>query len=331
MPRVRRPRFGSLQYWPRKKAKRIYPRLKNQPESSNNSVLGFAGYKAGMTHVLFTDNRTGSHTKGEQVSWAATVLECPPLKVYGLNFYKKDIYGLKLSNSLLFPKTDKNLGRKIKLPKEYDYDAKLNDIQSKLDNYYDLRILVHTQPNLIGLKKKPENFELAVGCKDIREKFGYAIELLGNEIKLSDVLKEGYFVDTHSVSKGKGFQGTVKRFGISLRSHKSEKKRRGNIVGPERPYKVHWGMTMPGHMGYNNRTEYNKMVLKIGNNPKDVNPKGGFLHYGLVSKDYILLKGSVSGPTKRLVRITEARRANNLRQSRKTQIIIDYISKESKQ
>src|SRR3989344_1738976 len=230
MPNIRHPRHGSLQHWPRKKAKGIYTRLKNQPKSKNISILGFAGYKAGMTHVLFTDNRAASHTKGEQVSWPVTVIECPPLKIHGLNFYSKDVYGLKLSNSILAQKLDKDLGRKINLPKKYDYNSKLKDIESKLSDYYDLRILVHTQPRLTSLsKKKPEVFEIAIGGEDIKSKFDYSKNLLGSEIKVSDIIKVGLFVDVHSVSKGKGFQGTVKRFGVSIRGHKTEKKRRGNI------------------------------------------------------------------------------------------------------
>ena len=329
---IRRPRHGSLQYWPRTKAKRIYPRLKNQPTSKNLSVLGFAGYKAGMTHVLFTDERAGSHTKGEQVAWPVTVIECPPLKAYGINFYFKDAYGLKLSNSLLFSKLDKILGKKLKLPKKYDYESKLKELEPKLNDYCDIRLLVHTQPRLTPInKKKPETFEMAIGGDDVKAKFDFAKNLLGNEIKVNDIIKTGLFVDVHSVSKGKGFQGTVKRFGVHLRRHKAEKKKRGNIVGPERPYKVHWGMIMPGRMGYNNRTEYNKKVVLVGSKPEEINPKGGFMHYGFVKNDYILVKGSVPGPNKRLIRVTEARRVNIIKQTQKAQINIGYVSKESKQ
>ncbi|KKS93013.1 MAG: 50S ribosomal protein L3P, partial [Parcubacteria group bacterium GW2011_GWE2_43_12] len=78
---IRRPRHGSLQYWPRTKAKRIYPRLKNQPTSKNLSVLGFAGYKAGMTHLMVLDNRPKSLTKGEEIFCPVSIIECPPMKV----------------------------------------------------------------------------------------------------------------------------------------------------------------------------------------------------------------------------------------------------------
>ncbi len=56
-------------------------------------------------------------------------------------------------------------------------------------------------------------------------------------------------------------------------------------------------------MGFNNRTEYNKQIIKISEKGEEINPKGGFIKYGLVKGDYILIKGSVPGPKKRFIRI----------------------------
>jgi large subunit ribosomal protein L3 len=54
-------------------------------------------------------------------------------------------------------------------------------------------------------------------------------------------------------------------------------------------------------MGFHQRTEYNKLVIKIGNNGGEVTPKGGFLRYGVINSDYVMLKGSVPGTTNRIV------------------------------
>lgn len=54
-------------------------------------------------------------------------------------------------------------------------------------------------------------------------------------------------------------------------------------------------------MGFHQRTEYNKLVIKIGNNGSEITPKGGFLRYGLINSDYVALKGTVPGTTNRLV------------------------------
>jgi len=58
---------------------------------------------------------------------------------------------------------------------------------------------------------------------------------------------------------------------------------------------------MPGQMGYHRRTMLNLRVLKMGENGKEVTPKGGIPHYGVVKSRYLLIKGSLPGPKKRLV------------------------------
>ena len=71
------PRRGSIQFWPRKRAKSETPRIRHWLKT-NSKILGFAGYKAGMTHIMRKDT-SSSRTKGEIVSDAVTVVECPPL------------------------------------------------------------------------------------------------------------------------------------------------------------------------------------------------------------------------------------------------------------
>ena len=58
---------------------------------------------------------------------------------------------------------------------------------------------------------------------------------------------------------------------------------------------------MAGQMGYSKRTEYNKRILKIDSH--DITPKGGFLNYGVLKNEYAVVKGSVPGSKKRLVRM----------------------------
>ncbi len=305
MPRVRSPRCGTLQFWPRKRAKRIYPRVHAWAPVNDLKILGFAGYKAGMIHAIITNNIPNSPTKGEKISIPLTVIECPPLKALSLMFYKKTIHGVKLSKSIFAASFNKELGRKMVLPKK---EAVKTTIQP--EDYAEIRLQVYTQPKLIGFKKTPEVFEVAVGGSNMGEKFEFAKNLLGKDIKLSDVFKPGDQVDIHAVSKGKGFQGSVKRFGIGLRSHKAEKTKRGpgNIGSWAAPRG--WTVAKAGQMGFHTRTEFNKWIVMMGDNPEVVNPKGGFIRYGLVNKDFMLLRGSVIGPKKRLIRFNHAIRHN---------------------
>jgi len=290
-----------MQFWPRKKAKSEVVRIRSWAESKEAKPLGFAGYKAGMTHVFITDNRPNSITKGEDIRMPVTVIECPPIKVAGFILYKKDAYGLHAASQILADKLDKDLAKNFPLPKKTV--KKAADV--KIDDYADLRLLVFTQPKLTGIgKKKPELFELGIGG-DLNAKFEYAKNNLGKEIKVQDVFKEGQAVDTRAVTRGKGFQGPVKRFGVAIRRHKSEKTKRGpGSLGPWHGL-LNWTVSHAGQTGYHQRVEYNKWLLKLGNNPDEINPKGGFLRYGVIKNNFILLKGSIQGPAKRLIKLVQ--------------------------
>jgi len=85
---------------------------------------------------------------------------------------------------------------------------------------------------------------------------------------------------------------------------------------------------MAGQMGYHTRTEHNKRVLKVGEKgEEEITPKGGFVNYGIVTKDYVAIKGSVPGPAKRVIRLRNA--------MRKHPMVVDpeitYLSRTSKQ
>ncbi len=315
------PHRGSLQYWPRKRARRAYARVHSWAKSNEPKLLGFVGYKVGMTHVESSTMFPHSLKEKDGIVYAATVIECPPIKPYSLRFYKKTYDGTELVSEFFSKKTDKELKRKLhpskkegSIPEDYDF----------------LRLVVYTQPKLTGIgKKKPEVMEIEIGGSDKSEILEYAKGLLDKEIKVSDVFKEGQQLDVHGISKGKGFQGTVKRFGVKIRQHKSEKTKRGTgNLGAWTPKKVSHTISQPGKMGFHQRTDYNKMCLKIGNDPNEINQKGGFLHYGFVKNDYILLKGSVVGSSKRAIILLDAIRP----MKRKVQTAkINYISTSSKQ
>ncbi|HID29469.1 MAG TPA: 50S ribosomal protein L3, partial [Desulfobacterales bacterium] len=83
---------------------------------------------------------------------------------------------------------------------------------------------------------------------------------------------------------------------------KSRKHRRAvAALGPWKPPRMLYTVPRAGQMGYHQRTEYNKRILKIGEDGKEVTPRGGFIRYGLVRGPYILVNGSVPGPAKRLI------------------------------
>lgn len=106
-----------------------------------------------------------------------------------------------------------------------------------------------------------------VEFRNFREEFEGQIAL-GNEIKVGDVFAEGDFVDAIGTSKGKGFQGVVKRHnfgGVGQATHGQHNRMRapGSIGGASYPARVFKGMRMAGRMGGDRVTVLNLEVMKV--------------------------------------------------------------------
>jgi len=316
-----------MQVWPRVRAKRIYPKVRSWAASTDKKILGFAGYKAGMTHIIIVNNVKTSKTKGEEIFCPCTVVECPPLKIASVRLYSHKNYGLQPKIQFNSKILDKEIERKITKAKKQN-EENLSKITA--NDFDDLTLIAYTQPKLTGLKKKPEIFELALGGSK-EEKLAYAKEKLGKEISVKDVFSEGNQVDIHSVTIGKGFQGPMKRFGITRRSHKSEKSIRNPASLGAWCAQGHtmYRVAHAGQMGYHTRTEYNKQILKISDNHEEIKISGGFPRYGNVKNTFVMLKGSIGGPKKRLIRFNKAIRPND--KITKEAPSIAYISLGSKQ
>lgn len=326
MGKKHNPRHGSMQFWPRVRANRQYAQVRSYPQSDEAKPLAFAGYKAGMTHVMAIDTNKNSPTKGEMISVPVTVVECPPLKIYSVRFYKVSGYGTAVSKELFF-KADKELVKKTVLAKKFSTAADLDAVN--LDDILNITIQVYTQPKLTGFgRKKPEVFEIGLGGS-LQEKLAYVKEQIGKEIAVTDILKAGSNIDVRAVTIGKGYQGSVKRFGVSIRESKSEKTIRapGSLGGWIAQGHSMYRIAFAGQMGYHNRTQYNNQVIDIVDDNSLVNPKGGFIRFGETKNTCVLIKGSIPGPKKRLVTLTAPMRvAKNI-----TLPTLKAISIESKQ
>jgi large subunit ribosomal protein L3 len=309
-------RRGSLAFRPRKRATNQMPTVGAWPNITEKRLLGFAGYKAGMTHVTFIDD-SPSPTKGTEIFAPVTVLEVPPMSVFAIRCYKA---GHVLSD---FFSTDAKLLAPLGIKKKEASPA-----LPAPENINDVFVLAYASPSETGFGKKcAEAMEIAVGGKDCAEKLEYAKTILGKQVKISDVFKEGEVIDTLSITKGKGWEGQVKRFGVSLQRRKATNKRRHiGTLGPWHPGYVMYTVPMAGQHGYHKRTEISKRIMKLGTG-NGINPKGGFLHYGIVNNDYVLIKGSIAGPVKRIVRMRCGMRATGGVKP----VALKHISTDSKQ
>ena len=145
---------------------------------------------------------------------------------------------------------DKDGYRAIQL--SYD-DLKSNKVNKSIKGHFSV--------SDVSPKKKLVEF------RNFRKEFDSRVKL-GMEVKLVDVFNENEFLDVTSISKGKGFQGVVKRHnfgGVGQNTHGQHNRNRapGSIGAGSTPSRVFKGMRMGGRMGGDKVTMQNLKILKI--------------------------------------------------------------------
>jgi len=135
---------------------------------------------------------------------------------------------------------------------------------------------------------------------------------VGQEVK-ADIFAAGEVVDVTGTTKGKGFQGVIKRHGQSRgpMGHGSHYHRRPGSMGTMRPMRVFKGKKLPGHMGTLTVTIQNLEVVAVD-----------------LENNVILIKGNVPGPKKGLVIIKSAVKANG--KINEMENLVSYVTEEVK-
>jgi len=149
------------------------------------------------------------------------------------------------------------------------------------------------------------------------KKVDFVMGLFEQEVKIADVFTQDEMIDTIGATKGKGFNGVITRWGVTRLTRKTHRGlRKVACIGSWHPARVSFQVPRSGQRGYHHRTEINKKIYRIGKNIKEdpnnavtendltekaITPMGGFSHYGEVNEDYVMLKGTVMGPRKRLI------------------------------
>lgn len=162
---------------------------------------------------------------------------------------------------------------------------------NETDNYQAIQLGFSTKkekssnkPELGHFKKAnslPKRFLKEIKVEDV------SVYELGQEIK-ADVFEKGEMVDITGISKGKGFQGVIKRHNQTRgpMSHGSQYHRGVGSMGTMRPMRVLKGKKLPGHMGHEQITIQNLEVIDID-----------------LENNLILIKGNVPGPKRSVVLI----------------------------
>jgi large subunit ribosomal protein L3 len=235
--------------------------------------------------VITTDDRAKTPNFGKPLFNVSSVLSIPEVEVKSMR-----LYGRETGND--FPIT------------EISADAPAALAKAPIDRVRRIAAVVSVVPSETGLsQKKPIVFEVGVGGAGIKEQADYVAGLVGKKVKFSEAFRPGMYVDVLGITKGKGFEGPVTRFGVKRKQHKSRKSVRAvGVIGPWHPAAVMYTVARAGQMGFHQRTETGKRILLVGNaGEKTITPTGGFMHFGNVRGDYAVLRGTVPGPASRFV------------------------------
>jgi large subunit ribosomal protein L3 len=305
---------------PRKRAVSEVPRIRSWPDDDGAPALqGFAGYKAGMTHVVVVNDSADSPREGMEESVPVTVVETPPMRAVALRAYERTSYGLAPRTEVWTNEFHDELDRTLDLPADDTFEEDADALRELVDagEVDDLRVITHTVPATLSNvpKKRPDVMETRVGGGSIDERLDFALDLVGDggEHAIADVFRAGEYLDAHGITKGKGTQGPVKRWGVQKRKGKHARqgwRRRIGNLGPWNPSRVRSTVPQQGQTGYHQRTELNKRLIAIGDGG-DASVDGGFVGYGEVDGPYALVKGSLPGPDQRLLRFRPAVRPND--------------------
>jgi len=256
--------------------------------------------KVGTMHSITVDDREKTPNFGKPLFNPTSILALPEAVVVGIRLYIRE-NGADRAAGEVYAKT---LPKGVEVKSSTEPDKFVEAWKSKLPSVVRVAALVCMTPSEAGIsQKRPVVFEVGVGGGDTAKQVDYLSNLLGKGIKFSEIFKPGSYVDVIGITKGKGFEGPVTRFGIKRKQHKSRKSVRAvGVIGPWHPAAVMYTVARAGQHGFHQRTETGKRILAISN-PKDspITPKGGFEHFGEVRTDYALLRGTVPGSNRRVV------------------------------
>lgn len=191
------------------------------------------------------------------------------------------------------------IGRKIGMTSIFDENGKnipctviecgpcvVTQVRTKeVDGYEAIQLGFDDKTEKHSIKAELGHFKKAgtVAKKKVVEFKGFETEYKLGDVIAVDLFAEGEFVDVVGVSKGKGFQGVVKRHGfggVGQSTHGQHNRLRapGSVGASSYPSRVFKGMRMAGRMGGDNVTVQNLRVLKV-----------------VAEKNLLLVKGAVPG------------------------------------
>jgi len=357
-----KPRSGHLGFLPRKRTRKHRGKIRSFPKddaSKKPHFTAFAGFKAGMTHITRDIHRIDSRLHKKEVVEAVTIIETPPMKVVGFVGYIETIKGLRALSTVWASSLSNELQRRFYKNWYASKKKAFTKYASKKDQHANtearilkycttVRAICHTQVHLMGnlRTKKAHVMEVQVNGGSIGDKINFIKSQFEKDLKIDQVFGPHEVIDVIGVTKGKGFTGVTKRWGVRKLPRKTHRGlRKVGCIGSWHPSKIQYTIPRAGQCGYHHRTETNKRIYRMGqgekygakNNAstesdlteKNITPMGGFPHYGIVRDDYIMIKGCCIGTKKRTLCLRKTLFERTTRKL-KEDIKLKYIDTTSK-
>jgi len=334
------PRHGSLAFLPRKRAARHRGRVKSFPKDNPKDkphLTASMGYKAGMTTIVRDLDRPGAKMHKKEIVEAVTVIETPPIVVVGLVGYIETPRGLRSLTTVWAGHLSDEVKRRFyknwykskkkaftKYAKKHAEDSGKSTAREleRISRYCTVvRVLAHTQIRETPLKqKKAHLMEIQINGGKVEEKVAFGHALFEKKVEIDTIFEKDEMIDCIAVTKGHGFQGVTSRWGTKKLPRKTHKGlRKVACIGAWHPSHVQWTVARAGQDGYHHRTSVNHKVYRIGKgadegsastefdvSKKQITPMGGFVRYGEVKNDFVLLKGSIPGVKKRIMTLRKS-------------------------
>merc|ERR1719408_486335 len=171
-------------------------------------------------------------------------------------------------------------------------------------------------------QKKANIKEIQINGGSVEKKVDFCMGLFEQEVKVADVFSQDEMIDVIGASKGHGIAGVITRWGCTRLPRKTHRGlRKVACIGSWHPARVQFQVPRSGQRGYHHRTEINKKIYRVGKAEKDdpnnagtetdltekcITPMGGFSHFGEINEDWLMLKGTVMGPRKRVITVRKS-------------------------
>jgi len=341
-----RPRHGNLGFLPRKRTKHHAGKIKSFPKDDASKaphLTAFMTFKAGMTHIVRDVDRPGSKMNKKEIVEGVSVLEAPPMVVVGFVGYVETPRGLRALTSVWAGHLNEEVRRRFyktwhkskkkaftKYSKRWSDASKgsegapmATEIERAKKYCQVIRAICHTQVGKVKIGQKKANIkEIQINGGTTAQKVDFAMGLFEQEVKVADVFGQDEMCDIIGSSRGRGYNGVVTRWGCTRLPRKTHRGlRKVACIGTWHPARVQFQVPRAGQDGYHHRTEINKKIYRVGKNAKEdpngamttadltekgITPMGGFAHFGEVTQDWVMIKGTVMGPKKRIITLRKS-------------------------